>query len=50
MKKQTNISVKAKCPNSVKIWVGAVVFTNKHNPLKHCKLEPSKLKNLSQQR
>ncbi len=44
MKKQTYISIKANRPNSVKIWVGAVVFPNKHKTLKHCKLELSKLK------
>lgn len=48
MKKQTYISIKAKCLSCVKIWVGAVVFSNKHKNLKHYNLVPAKLKNPSQ--
>ena len=44
MKKQTYISIKAKCLSCVKIWVGAIVFSNKHKNLKNCKLATLKLK------
>ena len=44
MKVQTSIFIKANRPNSVKIWVGAILFSNKHKNLKNCKLATLKLK------